>query len=236
MTSRRAEVGKAAGVTAGVTAGTAAGRKTPRAAGAVGPTLVLGALAAWFGVTVAGQHPQAVFDRVRGFDPTGLLVPNWRFFAPEPAQHDYHLLHRVLTADGDRTEWRQTSSITPRAWSHMVWFPGRRREKAMFDLVSELIAVAARPGVDVRVFPAYRILVSMVAKQVRADYAGDALPRGFQFLIARHTGHEHEPEPEYPFISAFVPLAVPFAVPLAESDSAPLAASDSASVSRGRAR
>ena len=34
-------------------------------------------------VTAAAQHPNKMFDRVRRLDPIGILIPNWRFFAPE---------------------------------------------------------------------------------------------------------------------------------------------------------
>ncbi|MCU7820142.1 DUF5819 family protein [Kitasatospora sp. DSM 101779] len=170
---------------------------------------VLGGLAAWFGATFVSQHPQMAFDRVRAYDKIGLLVPNWRFFAPEPARHDYHVLHRVLTADGEETPWTQTTQITPRTWTHTVWFPSRRREKAVFDLAFDLIALMGQPGADVTAHPAYWTLVDMVTQAVRAEYGDRALPQGFQFLVARHTGYEQEPEPEYIFVSAFVLLPTP---------------------------
>jgi len=106
-------------------------------------------LATWWLVTGASHHPLRVFDRFRSFDPTGTLVPNWRFFAPEPAQHDFHILHRVLTAEGEQTPWLETSHIAPRAWVQMVWFPARRREKALVDICNELLMVMGPAGRDV---------------------------------------------------------------------------------------
>jgi len=167
----------------------------------------LSALAAWYGATVVSQHPQTAFDRARQFDRFGLIVPNWRFFAPEPSQHDFHVLHRVLTADDEETPWIQTTEITPRAWTQMFWFPSRRREKALFDLASDLMVVMAQTSAPVTVVPAYWTLADIVAHRVHADYDGQEPPQGFQFLIARHTGYEQEPEPEPLFVSAFVPLA-----------------------------
>ncbi|MFJ3492800.1 DUF5819 family protein [Streptomyces sp. NPDC086091] len=167
--------------------------------------LVLGGLALWFGATVTGQHPNRAFDRVRDLDRAGLTIPNWRFFAPEPAQHDFHVLHRVLTEDGEQTPWAETSAVAPRLWRHAAWFPGRRREKALFDICSELIILMSRPGLDLSRFPSYRMLSDFTERAVRAEHAG-RLPRGFQFLIARHTGHDQEQEPDYLFVSPFVPL------------------------------
>ncbi|MGW3651214.1 hypothetical protein [Streptomyces sp. NPDC000878] len=171
--------------------------------GAVG-LLVLGGLAVWFGATAASQYPHSSFERVRDRDRTGLLIPNWKFFAPEPAQHDFHVLHRVLTADGSQTSWAETTRIAPRAWAQVLWFPHRRREKALFDVCAELIMLMNKPGLDVTRFPVYRLLRDFVALAVRETYDGQEPPRGFQFLIARHTGHDQTHEPDYVFLSPFV--------------------------------
>ncbi|MFI9105453.1 hypothetical protein ACIGXA_33585 [Streptomyces fildesensis] len=177
------------------------------------PVLLLGGLAMWFVGTAASQHPNGVFDRVRNHDKVGLLLPNWRFFAPEPAQHDFHVLHRVLTADGSQTRWEQTTSIAPRRWTQMVWFPDRRREKGLFDVCAELISLMNIPGLDTTGFPVFRVLRDFVALAVHEEYAGQELPQGLQFVIARHTGHDQDHEPDYIFLSPFVPLRKAESVP-----------------------
>lgn len=179
---------------------TAAGR------GRAGTWLLDGLLAVWFAVTVASQHPHRVFDRFRAYDPTGLLVPNWRFFAPEPAHHDFHLLHRVLTADGAETPWSETVQIAPRAWSHMAWFPDRRRDKAVFDICNELIGRMAVAGPEVKGAPGFELLGNLVEHTVRREHAGREAPQGFQFVVARHTGHDEDHDPDYVLVSPFVPL------------------------------
>ncbi|MFE0462818.1 hypothetical protein ACFW1A_26545 [Kitasatospora sp. NPDC058965] len=180
-------------------------RRTERGGAGPGTWLVLGTLAAWFTATVSCQHPQQSFDRLRDYDRLGALLPNWRFFAPEPAQHDFHLLHRVLSAADEPSPWLQTTEVTPRAWVQAVWFPGRRREKAMFDLCVEVLTLMGR-GQDVTRYPAYRLLRDRVARRVWTDHAAGAPPQGFQFLIARAAGYDQEAEPDYVFVSPFVPL------------------------------
>jgi hypothetical protein len=164
-------------------------------------------LGAWFVATAASQHPHRAFDRFRDYDPTGLFVPNWRFFAPEPAQHDFHVLHRVLTAEGEQTPWSESTHITPRAWRHALWFPDRRRDKAMFDVANELITLTTIPGLDLATTAPFELLRDAVELKVRAEYEGRPLPQGFQFLIARYTGHDESGEPDYLLASPFVPLA-----------------------------
>jgi hypothetical protein len=163
--------------------------------------------AGWLLATVSTNHPLTEFDRLRRYDRTGLLIPNWRFFAPEPARHDFHVLHRVLTADGEQTRWRLTSSIAPRAWSHVMWHAGRRREKALFDIFSELVMARDSGRRDVSRTAAYRLLRDFVEYSVRQEYAGEAMPQGFQFVVAQDTGHDEEPEPTYLLVSEFCRLA-----------------------------
>lgn len=169
--------------------------------------LACAGLGAWLVATAAGQHPHRAFDRVRACDPIGLLLPDWRFFAPEPAMHDFGILHRLATADGELTPWRETTRIAPRAWQHTFWFPDRRRDKAMFDLCRELIPLATTPDVDLVSTAPFELLRDFVAREVRREAAGGAPPRGFQFLIARHTGHDQRHEPDYLLASPYIALA-----------------------------
>ena len=158
----------------------------------------------WLLATAASQHPHRAFDRFRDYDPTGLLVPNWRFFAPEPAKHDFHLLHRVLTADERQTRWQETTPISPRRSVHAVFFPSRRREKAMFDICNELIMLMAIPRLDLARTVPFELLRNHVELRVREQH--DVTPQGFQFLIARHTGHDESEDPDYLLASPFIPL------------------------------
>ena len=170
--------------------------------------LVTAGLGLWFTVTAASQHPNIVFDRFRDYDRSSILIPNWRFFAPEPAQHDFHLLHRVLTADGVQTPWKETFQFTPRIWMHAVWYPEQRRDKAIFDVCMDLLGLLEAPGIEVTRIPAYQLLLDFVEVAVRRDFAGRELPQGFQFTITRYTGYDHEQDPDVIIASPFVPLNV----------------------------
>jgi len=164
-----------------------------------------GALATWVLATAASQHPHRLFDGLRRFDLTGLVLPNWRFFAPEPATHDFHLLHRVLTVRGEQTDWQETTPITGRRWSQVMFFADRRREKSMFDVSNELVTAMAKPQVDVTRTVAFELLRNRVEAEVRRTHRAP-LPRGFQFLLARYTGHDDSEEPDYLLSSPFIPL------------------------------
>lgn len=162
--------------------------------------------AGWFAVTVLSQHPHRVFDRLRPLDKVGLLIPNWRFFAPTPARHDFHLLYRTLSDSGERSQWKAASRINPRAWSQVVWFPGRRQEKAVFDICTEITGLVGQRGARLTETPAYRLLRDFVIRHIREEDPLGPRVTGFQFLIVQYSGHDHSEEPQYSFVSPFVPL------------------------------
>jgi hypothetical protein len=167
---------------------------------------VIGTLAVWLGATLLSQHPNRVFDRIRARDRFGLVIPNWRFFAPEPARQDMHLLHRVLTADGEQSVWSETNRISERSWRQTVWFPERRRDKALFDLSSQLLPMLGSAELDLPAVPAYRVLREFVEAEVRREHTGGACPRGFQFVLARGSGYDESGAPEYLLVSPFHPM------------------------------
>lgn len=166
----------------------------------IGEVAIAGALAGWVALTAVSQHPNRTFDRFRRRDPLGVMIPNWRFFAPDPAVHDFRLMYRYLHGD-DATEWIEPLSIPRRTWLQGFWFPGRRRDKGLIDICGEFITYLQIPGLDLAGTPAYRLLRDFVGDLV-AEAAGEELT-GFQFLVLRHTGYDEEPEPDYLFASRF---------------------------------
>jgi hypothetical protein len=160
------------------------------------------ALAGWLVVTILSQHPNRLFDRLRAFDPVGNLIPNWRFFAPFPARHDFHVLYRTLSSGGEQSEWKQASSITPRAWSHAVWFPKRREEKGIFDLCVSLDVSGSLK--DLSKSPAYCLLSDFVARAIRENDRVWPQLSGFQFLLVQYGGYDNSESPEYVFVSPFI--------------------------------
>ncbi|MGK5530476.1 hypothetical protein [Streptomyces sp. URMC 129] len=164
--------------------------------------------AAWLVMTLLSQHPHQVFDKFRFYDRVGLLIPNWRFFAPQPARHDFHLLYRTISAAGEESPWQAASEVVRRNWTHMVWFPGRRQEKAIFDVCSELTGLVGAKSAKVAEAPGYRLLRNFVRRHLRETAARENAPdvSGFQFLVVRYSGHDHSEEPQFSFVSPFIPL------------------------------
>ncbi|MFE7484443.1 hypothetical protein ACPEIF_34070 [Streptomyces sp. NPDC012600] len=158
-------------------------------------------LAGWFVASVLGQHPDRGYDKVRSADRTGtgILVPNWRFFAPNPAVEDQHFLYRLASEDRTRhTEWREVYPITPRKLIHAFWFPGRRAEKAVFDVASTLLhnPGAMTPLHEEAKQGAYQ-LINEFARRCITPEEGFPL---FQVLLVRYSGYDHSEDPKYDMV------------------------------------
>lgn len=173
-------------------------------------TVAAGAGVAWVLLTGLSQHPSRSFDWARRYDPAGVLIPNWRFFAPNPATHDSRLAHRILWGDGETSEWFETHEIKDRMVRDPFWCPHRRRDKAVTDMTSNLLThLSDRRYAQIENAPCYRAMVSIIRHlvQLHPDVTRRGV-HGFQFLVARDTGYDSEGELELLFASRFEPWQV----------------------------
>lgn len=158
-------------------------------------------LAGWFIGSVLGQHPDRSYDKVRRLDKTGtgIVIPNWRFFAPNPAMEDQHFLYRLATEDKSKhTPWREAYTIQPRKLVHAVWFPGRRIEKAVFDVASTLThdGGANNPRMSKAKESAQELIYEFIRRRLDPE-PGYPL---FQVMLVRYSGYDHSEDPKYDMI------------------------------------
>jgi hypothetical protein len=172
-----------------------------------GCLLATAGFAAWLVLSAASQHPDRNFDRMRKVDPTRALIPDWRFFAPNPAQHDVHVLYRVVLPGGETSEWALSSEFAIRSWSNFAWLPDRRRDKGLFDICIAMGRIIQEGGAGLTEAVPYQLLRNFVARTVSRRYVGQPRPLGFQFAMVRHTGYDEEPDLEYLMVSPYVGLA-----------------------------
>jgi hypothetical protein len=160
--------------------------------------------AAMLATTVLSQHPNPLFDRMRSRDALS-LVPNWRFFAPNPGIHDSHLLYRTLSAGDETSEWLQLPLHQKRTVWQAVWFPDRRLGKSIFDVGDELLRHLGEGLPVLTTLPSYRVLVGYLRREIRESQDAGSV-KGFQFAFARSTGYDMSEEPEMMFISPYTPI------------------------------
>ncbi|EHM28124.1 MULTISPECIES: hypothetical protein [Streptomyces] len=153
--------------------------------------------------TLAAQHPHPAFERGRNKDLFS-LVPNWKFFAPNPATHDYHYLYRTLDENRETSPWVELDLIENRRMIQAIWFSSRRTEKAVFDICSAIIKNIAK-GEDPTGSPSFRVLAEFIRKQIR-DAQDVSAARGFQFSVVRASGHDDSEDPEVLYVSTYQPM------------------------------
>jgi len=101
--------------------------------------LVVALFALWILATVAQQIP--VFRPIFRERDVGLLVPEYRFFAPNPIQGDFHLLFRDIYTDGTAGAWTEVCRLRRRRLLDAIWHPEKRERKALFDAINQLAEV-----------------------------------------------------------------------------------------------
>lgn len=104
-------------------------------------------LGTWFLLSLLTQIRIDSIQRLRKWDLLGLL-PMWWFFAPIPARGDIHLLYRCQLQDCTVLDWREIRPGGRRNWFSLIWNPGRRERKALFDISNGLLAERRAKGVD----------------------------------------------------------------------------------------
>lgn len=177
--------------------------RRPLPAGADG--VVLLAAAALLVGTMCSQHPHPSFNRVRRMDPLSTLFPNWCFFAPTPAQHDFQFYYRTLSEAEETSEWIPLEVIAGRRLRQIAWYPERRAEKAIFDLGTEVLRHLDKGFGPAGTLPSYRLLCSHLGDVIAAS--GGAPAKGFQFSLTRNAGYDTSEEPEVLFVSPYTPLS-----------------------------
>lgn len=160
--------------------------------------LIAAPLILWSAATIATQLGRGQ-RQIRSFDPTGLIIPDWRFFAPFPAEHEYHLLYRDELSDGSTTVWQEINFGQRRTLLHLLWAPHRRGEKGLFDATSELLQVADATDdlAVIKLSTSYLALLNVVTYHV--THAPEA--RRTQFLVIRAAEYEPSVIPDPMFLS-----------------------------------
>lgn len=151
-------------------------------------------------LTALGQHPFSAFRAVNNCDRLAVL-PNWKFFAPNPSSHDFHLAFRVRYQDTAESEWHVVHTPRTRGFWKLIWLPERRLGKSLHDLCSEIMVIHQSEASFVQESSAYKILSGQVAQE-SADVEGEVA--GLQFAIMQGAGYDSGEQPELIYASPFI--------------------------------
>ncbi|NQX25639.1 hypothetical protein [Curtobacterium sp. VKM Ac-2852] len=131
------------------------------------------------------------------------LVPDWRFFAPRPMTTDVLLFVRSLDAFETPSEWVALTSYPERKLRQLIFFPDRRRSKALLDVTNLFLQQLEQFPDDFSQRSMYRLLAEHVRMKVQMI---EPAAIGFQFCIVRNNGYEGG-DITIPFTSGYIPLA-----------------------------
>lgn len=168
--------------------------------------VVNGILVGWFLTTVVAQYPDDSYARFRRLGPLTqhFLIPNWKFFAPNPGVDDYVLVYRTGSVDSGRwTEWQRLADPPRSRVVDAFYSPSSRWHKGILDIVSSLKMVAHLGAEDRRVLACRNLLLDLVRESLRASQATDP---EFQIMVVRGSGYEESVPPRYDYIFAPTPL------------------------------
>jgi hypothetical protein len=147
----------------------------------------------WFLLTLVRQlSPRDSWIRRT---PVSEVIPDWRFFAPEPAVEDNLVIYRWKSSIGEIGAV-ETVALPSGGALRWAWNPGDRRHKALWDLTDGIQEMAkkldgAEPGSDVSdaltVTVPYLGLLNAISTELRQ--AGPGL---VQFGIIQSAWPDHE--------------------------------------------
>jgi hypothetical protein len=147
---------------------------------------------AWLVVSALVYIP-AIKKEIRKRDIFG-LIPQWNFFAPHPAQHDFHLLYQDQLQDGSVTAWTELALFDKRPFWSIVWNPEKRCKKALSDAVTDLAKHirSSIPALELSI--PYLTLLNYISGIPRI-----VPPKLTQFLIVSsgHTNGRYNSQPFY---------------------------------------
>ena len=162
-------------------------------------TALVVVLAGWWVAMTAGNLPWVDPKRVRERERWGSLIPNWKFFTPYPITFDDYLHVRTVQADETVGPWQDAAPIPLREWRHGVWFPMRRRDRALSNVLPNVGRAAKR---DIMAAAAeLRLLDGVAGHFVRRQFP-DAVAYQFSILRCRGEGGRQS----RPYISSVRPL------------------------------
>jgi hypothetical protein len=152
----------------------------------------------WFALSLIGQlWPRESWIRRSSIS---WLLPDWRFFAPEPGVEDFVVVYRSRSAADEVGPLVAIPPLTSGAL-RALWNPGTRRHKALFDLTDGVQRMAQRliaresscsqprsgfPDALMLTAP-YLVLLSLVSTRV-----GPGSPELVQFGIVHRGWPDHE--------------------------------------------
>lgn len=109
-------------------------------------------------------------------------IPQWKFFAPNPGVEDMHLMYRTKALPAQPwSAWAEIPLHERKTAFSMIWNPGSRSVKALFDAAQQIRVLAGYGS-------SFEWVVSSDGFQLLSDFVRQACRRAgtegyFQFML-----------------------------------------------------
>lgn len=162
-------------------------------------------LSIWYLLTVVAQYPDDNYGKLRRlrFINGSFLIPNWKFFAPNPGTEDFVLLYRqFMSDDKDWGSWEYViKPRPPRIW-HPLFSPTSRQDKGILDIVTTLQSMSGIEALDAQVQACRSLLQNTIIRTTPKD----GTVQQIQVMIARGKGFDPDGKPAYDYV--FEPVEI----------------------------
>lgn len=170
-------------------------------------SMVNSILVIWFLLSLFRQYPDDAYDRfIRiPFVEGNFLLPNWKFFAPNPGIEDSVLMYRTGVTDdknGDWSEWQRLIPPVDRSWWELFYSPRSRLDKGIFDIMTAAQMAMPLNGEDDQYRKYLDLLLGCVRREAKPRTGGKYV----QALVVNSAGHEEKVSPRYELTFGAIPL------------------------------
>ena len=117
---------------------------------------------------------------------------------------DFHVVYRDRSGTGELSPWRAVPHSPPPRLVYPVWNPGRRHNKALFDVtqaLARLVSGVHGDGRELQISVPYIALLTYVSGLRRLES-----PQATQFALVTSLGRRATAAPEVLFVSSLHPL------------------------------
>jgi hypothetical protein len=99
---------------------------------------ILVVFSAWAVLSVLSQQARPGKNKLKALDLLDIL-PNYKFFCPNPITYDYHLYYRTGSLTGLPGEWKEIYISKKTAFLCAIWNPSKKNRKVFTRIINEII-------------------------------------------------------------------------------------------------
>jgi hypothetical protein len=150
--------------------------------------------AAWgvLSLVCQGNHP--TIKRIKSRDELG-LIPNYKFFCPNPSRTDFHLYYRQSLTPDEFSDWQEIGIHRRSLAFAFLWNPGKRDRKIFTSTIKAILNKYQRKPHKTK-GPVYEFFLRHVLNQ--ASLKGKPV----QFKITTRQDLSYHPEEAVVFTSS----------------------------------